>query len=117
MSRDIAVAAHLCYPGPLWRRDPLVTRTVSSVRTLRHARTKKELAAYEREAEKQREKIAKMEASGADEHDVKKQVRDVTSPGRVSADAPPLLAPFRISQRHAECVTLWLEPARRSPSG
>ena len=37
--------------------------------------TKKELDAYHREAVKQQEKIAGMEAAGADEHDIKKQVR------------------------------------------
>lgn len=36
-------------------------------------RTKKELDSYEREAVKQREKVERMEAASAEEHDVKKQ--------------------------------------------
>lgn len=37
-------------------------------------RTKKEVTSYERETSQQAEKVAKMEAGGADEYDVRKQV-------------------------------------------
>ena len=40
-----------------------------------HDSTKKELASYIKEGEKQSAKIAKMREDGADEYDIRKQVR------------------------------------------
>ena len=40
-----------------------------------HCSTKKELASYQKEADKQSDKVSKMESSGADEYDIRKQVR------------------------------------------
>jgi hypothetical protein len=37
-------------------------------------RTKKEIASYQREADAQIERISKLESSGADEYDIRKQV-------------------------------------------
>ncbi len=42
---------------------------------LRGLRTKKEISSYKREADAQIERISKLEASGADEYDIRKQVR------------------------------------------
>lgn len=39
--------------------------------------TKKEITSYEKEADQQAEKISKMEAAGADSHDIRKQVRSL----------------------------------------
>lgn len=46
----------------------------------------KELGSYRKEIEKQQERIAKLQADGADEHDVRKQVH---------ADCVPTCAPRR----------------------
>jgi hypothetical protein len=68
------------------------------------ARLKKELAHYQADVAKQKEKVEKMKAEGGDEYDVKKQVRRVLLTAALGVkEDPPCSLPLFLSSFRMRC--------------